>query len=402
VTLSVVAPSAETVEPEPRKRGQRLVVVAVVAALFCALAALLHAENQITVVTIIAGLIILAGIAETTRFGREIVVCCHNHTGLGNTLALVCCLAIVAAFREDHYTLLMVATVAFFATACLGLNLQLAFAGVVNFAGAAFFAIGSYTAAILATHTTLPHLIVLACCGLVAGLLGLVVLFPVLRTRGHYAALVTIAFGLLIRTFLEVNDLLGGPQGLKVPGLDVFGIQFSRVRDIGPIDVSFYVPYALFGIALFAGAFILLRSIENSWIGVSLDAVRADEVAASVFGLSIANWKAFAFVVGNILIGIAGGAYGMMNGFISPNGAGLGDSLIMLSIIVLGGLGNMWGTVGAAVVILVLPEKLQAVQEYRLLIFAILVMLILRYRPTGILPRPLRDLSRFSSRGNGS
>ena len=98
----------------------------------------------------------------------------------------------------------------------------------------------------------------------------------------------------------------------------------------------------------------------------------------------------------------AGGAYGMMNGFINPNGAGLGDSLIMLSIIVLGGLGNMWGTVGAAVVILVLPEKLQAVQEYRLLIFAILVMLILRYRPSGILPRPLRKLSRFASKGGGA
>ncbi len=131
--------------------------------------------------------------------------------------------------------------------------------------------------------------------------------------------------------------------------------------------LSFYLPYALFGIALFAGAFLLVRLIENSWIGISLDAVRTDEVAASVFGLNIANWKAFAFVVENILIGIAGGAYGMMNGFINPNGAGLGDPLIMLSIIVLGGLGNMWGTVGAAVVILVLPEKLQAVQEYRLL-----------------------------------
>jgi len=402
VTVSVVAPSAETIETTPRRRGQRLVVVAVVAALFCALAALLHAENQITVVAIIACLIVLIGVTETTSFGREIVASCHDHVGLGNALALICALVMVGIFREDHYTLLMVATVAFFATACLGLNLQLAFAGVVNFAGAAFFAIGSYTAAILAAHTNLPHLVVLAGCGVVAGLLGLIVLFPVLRTRGHYAALVTIAFGLLIRTFLEVNDLLGGPQGLKVPSLEIFGIQFSRVREIGPIEVSFYVPYALFGMALFAAAFVLVRRIENSWIGISLDAVRADEVAASVFGLSIANWKAFAFVVGNILIGIAGGAYGMMNGFINPNGSGLGDSLIMLSIIVLGGLGNMWGTVGAAVVILLLPEKLQAVQEYRLLIFAILVMLILRYRPAGILPRPLRKLSRFASKGDGA
>lgn len=397
--MSIVVPAAEAERPVSRKRGQRLIVVAIVAVLFAALASLLHAENQITVVAIIAGLVLLVGIADTTSFGRGLVASCRDQAGLGNLLALLAAMIVVCAFREDHYTLLMVATVAFFATACIGLNLQLAFAGVVNFAGAAFFAIGSYTAAVLAAHTGLPHLVVLVFCGLVAGLLGLVVLLPVLRTRGHYAALVTIAFGLLIRSFLEVNDFLGGPQGLKVPGLEIFGIQFSRIREIGPFDVSFYLPYALFGIALFAGAFLLVRLIENSWIGISLDAVRTDEVAASVFGLNIANWKAFAFVVGNILIGIAGGAYGMMNGFINPNGAGLGDSLIMLSIIVLGGLGNMWGTVGAAVVILVLPEKLQAVQEYRLLAFAILVMLILRYRPSGIMPRGLRQLSRFSSHG---
>ncbi len=125
----------------------------------------------------------LVGIADTTSFGRSLVASCRDHAALGNLLALLAAVIVVCAFREDHDTLLMVATVAFFATACIGLNLQLAFAGVVNFAGAAFFAIGSYTAAVLAAHTSLPHLVVLACCGLVAGLLGLVVLLPVLRTR---------------------------------------------------------------------------------------------------------------------------------------------------------------------------------------------------------------------------
>lgn len=397
--MSLVARSSESSQPSRGSLGRRLVIAGAMAALFAVLALLLHAENQIAVVAILAGLVALIGIADTTAVGRELTAACRDHAAFGNVLALLGGIALIALFRHEHYTLLMIATVAFFATACIGLNLQLAFAGVVNFAGAAFFVIGSYTAAILAAHTAFPHLLVLAACGIVSGLLGLIVLFPVLRTRGHYAALVTIAFGLLIRTFLEVNDVLGGPQGLKVPGLDLFGISFNRVREIGPLEVSFYVPYALFGLALFAVAFLLVRLIENSWIGIALDAVRADEVAASVFGLSIANWKAFAFVVGNVLIGIAGGAYGMMNGYINPNGAGLADSLIMLSIIVLGGLGNMWGTVAAAIVILVLPEKLQAVQEYRLLIFAILVMLILRYRPSGIMPRPLRKLSRYASRG---
>lgn len=103
-------------------------------------------------------------------------------------------------------------------------------------------------------------------------------LLPVLRTRGHYAALVTIAFGLLLRAFLEVNDVLGGPQGMKVksfyPGLD-----FSRVTETGPYDVSFY--FMRSPRALFALAFFLVRRLETSFVGVALDAVRSDEVAAS-------------------------------------------------------------------------------------------------------------------------
>ena len=112
-----------------------------------------------------------------------------------------------------------------------------------------------------------------------------------------------------------------------------------------------------------------------------------------MFGLSIARWKATAFLLGNAMIGVAGALYGMMNGFVNPNSANFGDSLIMLSILVLGGLGNLWGAVVAAVVILVIPEKLQAIQEFRLVIFALLVIAILRFRPSGLMPRAARDFS---------
>jgi ABC-type branched-subunit amino acid transport system permease subunit len=257
--------------------------------------------------------------------------------------------------------------------------------------------IGSYAAAVLTTYPGLPHLAILAISGLVTGALGLVLLLPVLRTRGHYAALVTMAFGLLLRTFLEVNDTLGGPQGMKIKGFSVWGFDFSRTTSIGSWEVSFYFPYAILAIVLFALAFTFAKRLEASWIGVALDAVRSDETAASVFGLSIVRWKAVAFILGNAIVGVAGAVYGMMNGFVTPNGAGLGESLLMLSIVVLGGLGNMWGAVVAACIIIVLPEKLQAIQEYRLLIFAVLVLCILLFRPLGILPRPLRDFSRFSA-----
>lgn len=368
----------------------RLAVAATVALLFAGGGFLLHAEQQGQVIALLAAFVAVFALAEKVPVGRRIVGLCRAHPGTVNLTAALSILAIAAALREEHYTLLMMATVALFATAAAGLTLQMAFAGVPNFAGAAFFAVGAYVAALLG-HTGIPHLLVLLIAGLAAAVLGLVLLLPVLRTRGHYAALVTIAFGLLLRAFLEVNDVLGGPQGMKVKSFSLFGLDFSRVTEIGPYDVSFYLPYALASCALFALAFFLVRRLETSFVGVALDAVRSDEVAASVFGLSIARWKATAFLLGNAMIGVAGALYGMMNGFVNPNSANFGDSLIMLSILVLGGLGNLWGAVVAAVVILVIPEKLQAIQEFRLVIFALLVIAILRFRPSGLMPRAVRD-----------
>lgn len=378
--------------PAAALRFPRLIVAGVVALLFAGGGLLLHAEHQGQVIALLGAFVLAFALADKLAAGRAVIALCRAHPGTVNAVAALSTLAVVAVFREEHYTLLMMATVALFATACAGLNLQMAFAGVPNFAGAAFFAVGAYTAAVLA-KVGVPHLLVLAAAGLVAGILGLVMLLPVLRTRGHYAALVTIAFGLLTRTFLEVNDTFGGPQGMKVPGFNLFGLSFNRVTEIGPYDVSFYLPYAVAGCVLFALAFLLVRRLELSWVGIALDAVRSDEVAASVFGLSIARWKAVAFLLGNAIIGVAGALYGMMNGFVNPNSANFGDSLMMLSIIVLGGMGNLWGAVGAAMVILVIPEKLQAIQEYRLIIFALLVIAILRFRPSGMLPRAPRDLS---------
>jgi ABC-type branched-subunit amino acid transport system permease subunit len=378
------------------QRFPRTVVVLTVALLFGGGGLMMHAESQAQVLGLLAGFIVVFALADRTAFGREVSAICSDYGGFANTTAFVCALAVVTAFHNEHYTLLMLSTVALFATACIGLNLQLAFAGIANFAGAAFFVIGSYTAAVLTAYAALPHLLILAAGGVVAGAVGVVLLLPVLRTRGHYAALVTIAFGLLLRSLLEVNDSFGGPQGMKIKGFSLFGLSFNRVSSLGSWEVSFYLPYAVLAIGLFAMAFTLMRRIERSWIGIALDTVRSDEPAASVFGLSIARWKVVAFLIGNMVIGVAGALYGMMNGFVTPNGASLGDSLLMLSIIVLGGLGNFWGAVVAAMVILVIPEKLQAIQEYRLLIFALLVLCILLFRPSGILPRPLRDLSRFA------
>jgi ABC-type branched-subunit amino acid transport system permease subunit len=306
-------------------------------------------------------------------------------------LAILAALAVAIWFYDNHFVLLLLNSVLLYAVATLGLNLQFGYAGVLNFAGASFFGIGAYTSSVLLAHTAVPHVLVLVIGGLLAALIGSLLVVPVLRTRGHYAAVVTIAFALLFKTFLEVNDVLGGPQGMQVPGMKILGWSFNDNIELSRrIELSFYLNYFAVSLLLLIVAFGLVRRLERSWIGLNLDALRLDETAARCFGLAIARWKTTAFLLGNFLIGIAGALYGMVGGFVAPNNYTFADSLILVSILLLGGIGNPWGVLVATVIVVVVPEKLQAIQEYRFLLYAAMVILVLLFRPEGLLPRPVR------------
>ena len=377
---------------QPRPRGGGLIagIVATIAVTAYVIA-LLVVESQIGILVLLAGGV--AAVLAAVRFG----VLARVGEGLAQretALYLLAIFGVVLAmvfFHEDHFILLMIATVILYVIATLGLNVQFGFTGVLNFAGASFFGVGCYTAAVLSMHTAVPHILVLLIGGLMAALVGSMLLLPVLRTSGHYAAVVTIAFALLFKTFLEVNDVLGGPQGLRVAGMNLFGWEFNDNIVIGEnLELSFYVNYIVLALILLGIAFMVVRRLERSWIGLNLDAVRLDDTAAACFGLNIARWKITAFTIGNFLIGVAGALYAMMIGFIAPTNFTFGDSLILVSIVLLGGIGNVWGLVVATTIVIILPEKLQAIQEYRFLLYAGMVILILLFRPEGLLPRPLR------------
>jgi ABC-type branched-subunit amino acid transport system permease subunit len=367
-----------------------VVITALFAAAFVFL--FLHLERQWEIVLLAFGLV--AVLFSSARYGflARVETAASDHPRTTIMVNVIAALLVIVLLRGEHFALLMLATVFLYVTICLGLTLQFGYAGIVNFAGIAFFGIGAYTAAVLSLHSALPHLMVIVVSGIVAGLIGSLLILPMLRTRGHYAALVTIAFGILFRTFLEVNDLLGGPQGLKVPGMQVFGWSLNDNISLGPLGtVSFYASYAVVALLLAAGAYALIKRLERSWLGLNLDAVRTDETAAASFGIDLPRWKIFAFTAGNCLAGVAGGVYAMMSGFIAPASFNFGDSLLLVSIVLLGGSGNPLGVLPAALLVVVLPEKLQVIQEYRLLLFAVLVILILRFRPEGLLPRKMRE-----------
>jgi ABC-type branched-subunit amino acid transport system permease subunit len=351
---------------------------------------LLAAEKQFTIIALLGSGIAAVLVAAWFRLLEGLSASFADREDTLGLFAIVAAVAVGAYFHEDHFVLLLMVTVLLYTVATLGLNIQFGYAGVLNFAGASFFGIGAYTSAVLNTYTAVPHLLVLPIGGLIAAIIGSLLLIPVLRTRGHYAAVVTIAFALLFKTFLEVNDILGGPQGMQVPGMKVLGWSFNDNISIGPLSLSFYASYYAISLVILVGAFILVRRLERSWIGLNLDALRLDETAASCFGLNIARWKIVAFVLGNFLIGTAGALFGMVGGFVAPNNYTFADSLILVSILLLGGIGNPWGLVVATVIVVVVPEKLQTIQEYRFLLYAALVIGVLLFRPQGLLPRPVR------------
>jgi ABC-type branched-subunit amino acid transport system permease subunit len=354
------------------------------------LIAMLGAEKQNLIIILLAAGIVAVLAAAWLGLLETVSASFVEHEDALAACAIGAACAVAAVFHDNHFVLLLVITVLLYSVATLGLNVQFGYAGVLNFAGASFFGIGAYTSAVLSAYTSVPHLLVLLIGGLLAAFAGSLLLLPVLRTRGHYAAVVTIAFALLFKTFLEVNDVLGGPQGMQVKGMRILGWSFNDNIEIGKISLSFYMNYFILSLLLLVGAFVLVRRLERSWIGLNLDALRLDETAAGCFGLDIVRWKITAFLIGNFLIGIAGALFGMVGGFVAPNNYTFADSLILVSILLLGGIGNPWGLMVATIIVVVLPEKLQTIQEYRFLLYALMVIAVLLFRPEGLLPRPVR------------
>ncbi len=354
------------------------------------LIALLSAEQQMLIIGLLAAAVVLVVVAHYAGWLTRIGDSFQDHENALNLCAVLAAFVVAGYFHDDHFVLLLFVTVLLYAVAALGLNIQFGQAGVLNFAGASFFGIGAYTSAVLGSHSAVPPILIIPIGGVLAAAIGSLLLLPVLRTRGHYAALVTIAFALLLKTFLEVNDVLGGPQGMQVKGMNLFGWSFNDNFEIGSAEMSFYLSYFVLSMVLLSGAFVLVRRLDRSWIGLNLDALRLDETAAGCFGLDIARWKIVAFLLGNFVIGTAGALFGMVGAFVAPNNYAFSDSLIMVSVLLLGGIGNPWGVIVATFIVVVVPEKLQTIQEYRFLLYALIVIAVLLFRPEGLLPRPVR------------
>lgn len=380
--------------PRPHQLARKpLSFALMVAAGALVLAAILALESELALVGTLLTASILWWLGQRTGMLAEAGEFSDQSPRAARAIVALAAIVLLIVFHGEHYVLLMIATVLLFAAACAGINIQTGLAGLANFAGAAFFACGGYTLAVLSKHTALPHLLSIVLGGAVAAAIGAILLLPVLRTRGYYSALVTIAFGILFSSFLQVNEHLGGAQGLQLAPLTMLGWNMGSGFEVAGREVSFYFAYGLIALAVFLFSSLVAHAVEWSAIGVNLDATRSDELVSSTFGINLQRWKITAFLLGNFLIGISGAVYAGLTNFVSPAGATFEQSLLLISIVILGGVGNTWGSLVAAALVIILPEKLHSLQEYRVLIFSVFVVAILLFRPKGLVPRRMRNFS---------
>ncbi|MBI4561190.1 MAG: branched-chain amino acid ABC transporter permease, partial [Candidatus Rokubacteria bacterium] len=208
---------------------------------------------------------------------------------------------------------------------------------------------------------------------------------------GHYLALVTIAFGFIFNILMNNLEFTGGPQGIKnIPTLRLFGYAFTASPQVLGITLPSHANFYYAALVTAALVTWLAWRLYNSWVGLTLNTLRDDEIAAKCSGVSVARYKLLGFSIGNLFIGLGGGFYAVMVGFVSPPDFDFGYSLIMVSIIILGGLDSIPGIVLGACLLIPLPERFRFLHEYRLLLYGAAIVLMLLFRPRGLWPASVR------------
>ncbi|MAB53440.1 MULTISPECIES: high-affinity branched-chain amino acid ABC transporter permease LivM [unclassified Marinobacter] len=282
----------------------------------------------------------------------------------------------------------------------LGLNVVVGLAGLLDLGYVAFYAVGAYTFALLSQYYGISFWFALPIGALLAALFGLVLGFPVLRLRGDYLAIVTLGFGEIIRILLNnMTSLTGGPNGIGgIPDPTLFGMEFGRrVKEEGNTSFheTFGIAYSgehkvifLYLIALVLAVItaVAIRRLMRMPVGRAWEALREDEIAAKSLGLNRTAVKLSAFTIGAFFAGFAGTVFASKQGFISPESFVFLESAIILAIVVLGGMGSQMGVILAAIAVTILPELAREFSEYRMLIFGAAMVLMMVWRPQGLLP----------------
>jgi branched-chain amino acid transport system permease protein len=293
-----------------------------------------------------------------------------------SSLILIALVLVLPLAFPSAYYYRVAALVFIFALAVVGLNLLMGFAGQVSLGHAGFLGIGAYAVAILPTHFAMPPWLSLFAGAALSGLIAFAVGRPILRLKGHYLAVATLGFGLLVAIVLT-NEAAwtGGPDGMSVPGLTLFGW-----RAHGSVD------WYWISAAAFIGGYWLARNLMNSPTGRALQAIHDSEVAASVLGVDVGAKKLAIFTISAVYASVAGSLLALFNGLVTPDLAGFLRSIELVAMVVLGGMGSVAGSLVGAAVLVVLPQALTLFHEYEQALLGLILMGFMIFLRHGIVP----------------
>ncbi|TCO81067.1 branched-chain amino acid transport system permease protein [Plasticicumulans lactativorans] len=284
----------------------------------------------------------------------------------------------------------------------LGLNIVVGLAGLLDLGFVAFYAVGAYFLALGAQYFGIGFWTALLCAPILAACCGAVLGFPVLRMHGDYLAIVTLGFGEIIRLILNNwLEVTGGPNGAPAPGPSLFGLEFGRVargegntpfHEFFGLEYSADYKFLFIYLVLFVVVAAMIRFITRLRampMGRAWEALREDEIACRSLGINHVVVKLTAFMMGAMTGGIAGVFFATYQGFVNPTSFNFFESVLILAIVVLGGMGSTLGVIIAALVLTLLPEVLRDFADYRVLLFGALMVLMMIWRPRGLI-RPKR------------
>ncbi len=294
-------------------------------------------------------------------------------------ITIIAAIALVFPHIFSTYQTNVMTTALMYVVLGLGLNIVVGLAGLLDLGFVAFYAVGGYTYALLNLHFGLGFWTVLPLGGLLAATFGIILGFPVLRLRGDYLAIVTLGFGEIIRLVLENwGTFSKGPSGISNisrPGF--FGMHFN-------LEQSVLYTYYLMILFVIVTIFIVNR-LQDSRLGRAWIALREDEIACQAMGIDKRKTKLVAFSLGAFWAGIVGVMFAAKTTFINPASFTFLESAIILSIVVLGGMGSIIGVVIGALILILLPEYLRALSEYRMLAFGAILVCMMIFRPQGLI-----------------
>ena len=268
-----------------------------------------------------------------------------------------------------------------FILVALGLNVVVGFAGLLDLGYVGFYAVGAYTTAVVTSgQFTLPWIAALPLSVIMAMIAGVILGTPTLRLRGDYLAIVTLGFGEIIRITANNSDWLGGPRGIS---------KIARPPSFGPLEFGVLnaKPYWYLGFTVILIVIFVLTRLENSRVGRAWAAVREDEDAAELMGVDTFKFKLWAFAIGAAIGGIAGSLYASKVGFINPDNFQLQLSILFLAAVVLGGTGSMYGVIMGGFLVAWIPERFRGFATRRYFVFGVVLVLVMVFRPQGIIPR---------------